>query len=99
MPYTPKFVRVLWLDPESSSGWEDSIQEATGKKPPVVLQTGFLLAAGPDYLTLTSGFSKGVPCDRTTIPTGCVQSIEPVRSTDDLQALLLVADEYANSES
>ena len=96
MPYIPKLVRVLWVDVEGSSGWEESIQDAIEKKPPTVLQIGFLLSAGADYLVLTSGFCQGAPCSRTTIPTGCVKSIEPIRSTDDLNSLLQEADAHAN---
>lgn len=95
MPYTPKLVRVVWLDTEQDPNWQ-TLRDTCQAKPPVAVSIGLLLGADTGYLTLASTVCQG-EFDRTTIPSGCVQSVEPIRSADDLAALLQLIDEHANS--
>ena len=68
-------VLIEWVDSENMRRWE-FLDEIEPMIPGVCYAVGFIIDDAKDYKTIALGLSETQVLGRTSIPSGCIKSIE-----------------------
>lgn len=73
-------ILIEWLDSKGMERWE-YLDEIKSMPPCICYSVGFLIEDNPDYKTLALGLSEVQVLGRTTIPSGCIKSIQKLATS------------------
>ena len=77
MKHLYPLVEVLWLDAETSYGWEEIPD--TDLTPVLAVTVGFLVSKNEHYIAVASTYSEGSCNSRIKIPSGMIQSMVEIK--------------------
>jgi len=83
MNMAKEIVLIEWVDSKGMERWE-YLDEIKPMPPCVCFSVGFLIEDNKDYKTLALGISENQVLGRTTIPAGCIKSIEKLPTSSYL---------------
>ncbi len=78
LKYTHKLVEVLWLDAETSFGWEEIPD--TDLEPVLAVTVGFLVSENEHYMAIASTYSETSCNSRIKIPKSMIQSYRELKT-------------------
>lgn len=87
MKFDYPLVECVWLDAETSFGWENV--EDTDLSLAEAITVGFLLARNEHYLSIASTTSGGTCNSRIKIPIRMIQTLVELKATRQKKSLLL----------
>ena len=79
MKYEHPLCEVLWLDAETSFGWEET--KNADLEPVLAITVGFLVGQNEHYISIASTYSVDSCNSRIKIPVGMVQTIKELKRT------------------
>ena len=74
-----EIVLIEWVDSKGMNRWE-YLDEIEPMPPGICYSVGFIIEDTKDYKTIALGLSDTQVLGRTTIPSGCIKSIEKLSS-------------------
>ena len=90
MKYEYPLVEAIWLDAETTFGWEETHE--TDLSPALAITVGFVVGKNEHYISIASTYSGNSCNSRIKIPLGMLQTLrilKPVRARQNPEQNLL----------